>query len=199
MQPLFSFAATLRPTPGALVVLAHILFVLALLRFAETPDARHADVLVDYVAVVLIPAPAPAVPQATRDPLPVTAAPMRRPRRVSAPAVEMAALPAPVVAILDVPPATDSQQTPAPARTIDMESLRAAARQVESARVPTALESLRESEQMRASDDSDLSRAVRRAIRPDCQTKYSKGLTKVNLVLLVPLAIETIKDKGCKW
>ena len=161
-----------RAVSGALVALAHLLFVLALLRFAETPDARYADVPVDYVAVVFIPAPRPPVPAAAL---------------------------APPAAAPETPPATDSQQTLAPARTIDMESLRAAARQVESARAPTAPESLRESEQMRASDDSDLSRAVRRAKRPDCQTKYAEGRTTVNLLLLVPLAIETITDKGCKW
>lgn len=75
---------------------------------------------------------------------------------------------------------------------IDMESLRAAARQVDSERTPGALEPLR------ASDDSDLSRAVRKAKRPDCQTKYSGG-TSFDVLLLIPLAIETITDKGCKW
>lgn len=188
-----------RAVSGALVALAHLLFVLALLRFAETPDARYADVPVDYVAVVFIPAPRPPAPAAALAPPPVTAAPLRRPNRMRAPAVEMPTPPAPLAAAPETPPATDSQQTLAPARTIDMESLRAAARQVESARAPTAPESLRESEQMRASDDSDLSRAVRRAKRPDCQTKYAEGRTTVNLLLLVPLAIETITDKGCKW
>lgn len=40
--------------------------------------------------------------------------------------------------------------------------------------------------------------AVRQAKRPDCQTKYSGG-EKANLLLLIPLAIETITDKACKW
>ncbi|WP_313172356.1 hypothetical protein [Massilia oculi] len=186
-----------RAVSGALVALAHILFVLALLRFAETPDTRHAEAPVDYVAVVFIPAP-PPVPAAASAPSQVTAAPPRRPGRVSAPAVEIAVPAAPATVMPETKEAAQVPQPP-PARTFDMESLRAAARQAESERVPTALESLRESEQMRASDDSDLSRAVRQAIRPDCQTKYSQGLTKVNLILLVPLAIETIKDKGCKW
>jgi len=181
---------------GALVALAHILFALALLRFADAPDARHADVPVDYVAVVFIPASRPPVPAAPAAPLPVAAAPVRRPNRTRAPAVQIPASPAPLAAAPEPPP--DTRQTAAPARAIDMESLRAAARQVESERVPTALESLRESEQMRAGDDSDLSRAVRRAKRPDCQTKYAGG-TKANLLLLIPLAIETVTDKGCKW
>ncbi len=73
-----------------------------------------------------------------------------------------------------------------------MESLRAAARQVDSEHGPVGLAPLR------ASDDSDLSRAVRRAKHPDCQTKYSGG-TEVNLLLLIPLAIETVTGKGCKW
>ncbi|MGF6272207.1 hypothetical protein ABIB38_000549 [Massilia sp. UYP11] len=195
----------IRAAPGAPVALAHIGFVLALLPFAETPDARHADAPVDYVAVVFIPASRPPVAAAAPAPLPVTAAPRRRPDRMRARAEEMTAPPAPLAALPAMsampalPPATDSQQTLAPARTIDMESLRAAARQADGARAPTAPESLRESGQMRASDDGALARAVRRAKRPDCQTKYAEGRTTVNLLLLVPLAIETITDKGCKW
>lgn len=73
-----------------------------------------------------------------------------------------------------------------------MESLRAVARQVDSEFGPVGLEPLR------ASDDSDLSRAVRKAKRADCQIKYSGG-TEANLLLLIPLAIETLTDKGCKW
>ena len=186
-----------RAVSGALVALAHLLFVLALLRFAETPDARYAEAPVDYVAVVFIPAPSPA-PAAASAPSPITAPPPRRPGRVSAPAVEIAAPAAPATVMPETMEAAQVPQAPS-ARTFDMESMRAAARQVESARAPTAPESLRESEQMRASDDSDLSRAVRRAKRPDCQTKYAEGRTMVNLLLLVPLAIETITDKGCKW
>jgi len=73
-----------------------------------------------------------------------------------------------------------------------MEALRAAARQVDSERGPAAPEPLR------ASDDSELSRAVRRAKRPDCQTKYAGG-EKADILLLIPLAIDTITGKGCKW
>lgn len=73
-----------------------------------------------------------------------------------------------------------------------MESLRAVARQVDSESEPVGIEPLR------ASDDSQLARAVRKAKRPDCQTKYSGG-TSFDVLLLIPLAIETITDKGCKW
>lgn len=41
-----------------------------------------------------------------------------------------------------------------------MDALRAAARRVEQGRVPTALERLRESEQTRSQDDSDLARGM---------------------------------------
>ncbi len=72
---------------------------------------------------------------------------------------------------------------------IAMESLRAVARQVDSEHGPVGLEPLR------SRDDSDLSRAVQRAKRPDCQTKYAGG-TEANILLLIPLAIETITDQG---
>ena len=79
-----------------------------------------------------------------------------------------------------------------------MESLRGLARQVEKERVPTALERVRTAEQMRARDDNKLSRAINEAKRPDCQTKYSGG-DKLDLIRLIPLAIDTITDTGCKW
>lgn len=106
--------------------------------------------------------------------------------------VESALVAVPVLAVEETPAAQAQAATAQPGR-IDMESLRAVARQVDSEYGPVGLEPLR------ASDDSDLSRAVRRAKRPDCQTKYAEGRTTVNLLLLIPLAIETVTDKGCKW
>ena len=73
-----------------------------------------------------------------------------------------------------------------------MESLRAAARQVAVEQKPTAQAPLT------AVDDGALAQAVRKAKRPDCQTKYAGG-EKANILLLIPLAIETVTDKGCKW
>ncbi len=79
-----------------------------------------------------------------------------------------------------------------------MEGLRIAARQVDSERVPTALERLREAEQLRSEDDSKLARGIKKAKRPNCQTAYAGG-EKANPLLLIPLAIDTITGKGCKW
>ena len=79
-----------------------------------------------------------------------------------------------------------------------MESLRGLARQVEKERVPTALERVRTAEQLRGSDDNNLARAIKRAKNPDCQKKYAGG-TEANLLLLIPLAIDTITGTGCTW
>jgi len=79
-----------------------------------------------------------------------------------------------------------------------MESLRGLARQVEKERVPTALERVGTAEQLRGSDDTNLSRAIKKAKNPDCQKKYAGG-TNVNLLLLIPLAIDTITGTGCTW
>ena len=79
-----------------------------------------------------------------------------------------------------------------------MESLRGLARQVEKERVPTALERVRTAEQLRGADDNNLARAIKKAKNPDCQKKYSGG-DKVNLILLIPLAIDTITGTGCTW
>jgi len=112
-----------------------------------------------------------------------------------------AATPAPVFAVPAAPAsdtlvATEPQPAAAAQPRLDLAALRASARRIDSERVPTADE--REQEPLRSLDDSNLARAVREAKRPDCQTKYSGG-EKANLLLLIPLAIETITDKGCKW
>lgn len=193
--PRFEPGAGLRLASGALVALAHVGLVFALLRSAAMPDARHVDVPVDYIAVALVRA-SPPVPAVKPAPLPLAGL-ARRPGRAVLRAEEWKPPPEPVATMPETRPSAEGEQTPTP--VIDMESLRAAARQLESERVPTALESLRESEQLRAGGDSDLSRAVRRAKRPDCQTRYAQGRTTVNLLLLIPLAIETVTDKGCKW
>jgi hypothetical protein len=96
------------------------------------------------------------------------------------------------------PAETTTAPAPAPTGKLDMESLRGLARQVEKERLPTALERLLTAEQLRGADDNNLSRAIKRAKNPDCQKKYAGG-TDVNLLLLIPLAIDTITGTGCTW
>ena len=182
-----------RIVPGALIVLVHVLLAFALLQHRGAPTRGPEPAPADYIELAFIAAPRMPIPAtATAEPLPTVAphSPARRPAATVA--VESALVAVPVLAIEETRAAEAPVATAQPGR-IDMESLRAVARQVDTEHGPVGLAPLR------ASDDSDLSRAVRRAKRPDCQTKYAEGRTTVNLLLLVPLAIETITDKGCKW
>lgn len=174
---------------AALIVLLHIAATLVLLRHGaarfDTDDTPE-----NYIALAFV-----AAPVAQRAPPPVVLVPPVRPRRTATPRAQAAPLAImPPDAAPDAPPETAA----AASGKLDMATLRGLARQVEKERVPTALERLRTSEQMHARDDNDLARAVSQAKRPDCQTKYSGG-TSLNLVMLIPLAIDTITDKGCKW
>jgi len=190
----------------AFIVLAHVLFVLALVHYAS-PRPENASTPVDYIAFAFIvapekPVPVPA-PQARSAPPPV-AAQVVRSARIATPRA-MPASPEPMTIITqpqETPSATPTETTtapaPAPTGKLDMESLRGVARQVEKERVSTALERVRTAEQLRGADDNNLARAIKRAKNPDCQKKYAGG-TDANLLLLIPLAIDTITGTGCTW
>ena len=192
----------------AFIVLAHVLFVLALLHYAS-PRTDNASTPVDYITFAFIvapekPVPPPApMPQARSAPPPV-AAQVVRSARIATPRATPAS-PEPITIITPqqetpsaMPAETTTAPAPAPTGKLDMESLRGLARQVEKERVPTALERMRTAEQMSSRDDNKLSRAINEAKRPDCQKKYSGG-DKLNLILLIPLAIDTITGTGCNW
>jgi hypothetical protein len=179
----------------ALIALVHILLAALFLRHGAVPeDATPAS----YIAFALIPAPKPVQPVAKAEaPLSMPAPVVRRLSPVSrqAPApLPVIPQPQPLTARAPVAVVEIEPSVPLAQPGIDMAALRAAARRIDSERTPTPAES----EPLRAIDDSKLARAVREAKRPDCQTKYSGG-DKLDLIRLIPLAIETITDKGCKW
>ena len=190
----------------AVIVLLHVLMAALLLRHAATPQRDDDGKPASYIAFAFIAAPKPAPPAAQAVPVPVMVTPpVRRTapaKKVASAPIPMAPRPAPEAAVVaPEAPATrpdSAQAAQAPHPGIDMAALRASARQIDSERVPTAQERREGPEQLLSTDDSKLARAVREAKRPDCQKKYSGG-TSLNLILLIPLAIETITDKGCKW
>lgn len=179
----------LRIGPGALIILGHVLLAFALLQHGGAAQRGPDPAPAEYIELAFIAAPRMQAPVVAPPPLVVPRLPVRR--AVATPSIELAPVAVPVPAAMDT---ASTEETVAMAQEgrMDMESLRAAARQVDSERTPGALEPLR------ASDDSGLARAVRKAKRPDCQTKYSGG-TSFDVLLLIPLAIETMTDKGCKW
>jgi hypothetical protein len=192
----------------AFIVLAHVLFVLALVHYAS-PRPDNASTPVDYIAFAFIvapvkPVPPPApMPQARSAPPPVAVPAVRPPRIATQRAMPASPEPMTIIAAPEeTPTATPAETTTAPASAptgkLDMESLRGLARQVEKERVPTALERVRTAEQLRGADDNNLARAIKKAKNPDCQKKYAGG-TDANLLLLIPLAIDTITGTGCTW
>jgi len=64
-------------------------------------------------------------------------------------------------------------------------------------RIISGLDKLHESERPHGTLEEKFGASVARATREDCRTKYVSPTP--NLLLLIPLAIETITDKGCKW
>lgn len=190
----FHSVVQLRVGPGALIILVHLVFYAILVRHAGTPTTRGETPPADYITFVLVPATAtPKQAQA-----PVAPPPVPRTRRVPP------QQPEPAQSAPDHVPAVPASQGAAPEQAapegdrLDMEALRAAARRVAQERAPTVRERLREAEQMRSEDDTDLARAIKRAKRPDCRTAYAGG-DQANILMLVPLLIDTVRDKGCKW
>lgn len=180
-----------------MVALVHVALVLALLKYAQAPDARDQARPVDYIAFAFIAAPKPPAVVERTAALPMTV-PSRRPRPEAIVVRKADSPPAMITLVPAAPPSTDEQPAPPADRRLDMDSLRAAARQVDSERAPLAMGARREAEQLRSMDDTALSRAVQRAKQPDCQTKYAGG-EKANILLLIPLAIDTVTGKGCNW
>lgn len=187
--------AWLRAGPGVLIVLAHLLLLAVLIRYAGTPPVRGQAGRASYVAFRLVPvetkpslAAAPAAPEPPA------------PRRRKAPL--QPEVPAPMA--LPVPPAVGETPEPAPAaaasqeRRLDMAALRADARRLAGEHLPEPFEQVRAAERRLEADKKDLGRAISQAKRPPCTEKYSGG-TKLNLIMLIPLAIDTITDTGCKW
>lgn len=192
---------------GFLIGIAHLGLLLALVRYAQKafePDSAP----VSSMAVTFVPAfVAPAAPPAAAS-VPTSTPPAREkapaPSRASSRSVQEPSAPA-SQPVADAP-VTAAPAAPAPVAApvsgatprLDMDAVRQAARQAARERVPTALERVREAELHRDMDDNDTARAIKKTARPDCRTAYGGG-TKANLFILIPLAIDTITDHGCKW
>lgn len=189
----------LRAGPGTLIILAHLVFVAALIRYAGTPSTRGEgrpadDVTFVMVQATAVPEPAQAAaPTSTPTPPPAP----RKPRAAQQPPDSAPSLP---VLVSSVP----APQEPAPGQAapqgnrLDMAALRADARRIAVEHVPEPFEQVREAERRLEAGKKDLGRAISDARRPPCTKKYSGG-TSLNVFALIPLAIDTITDTGCKW
>lgn len=196
--------ATSRLLALILITLIHLGLYHAAVRSRATAPRGGDTGAASYIAFAFLPKPVVAIAQ------PVVA-PVARPqpaqvKRARPLLPRHGAVPAPVMVADEsdagAAQATHSpQETPAPAAApaaLDIGELRAMARRLAREHVPTPLDRVRAAESYRALDDSNVARAVKKAVRPDCRTAYGGG-EKFNVLALIPLAIDTVTDTGCKW
>jgi hypothetical protein len=183
----------LRAGPGALIVLAHLVFFAILLRYADTPPVRDKAGPADYIEFALV--PAKAMPKKVE-----AAARVAVPREPKASLPQAAPAPSSPVAVPSVlePQESIPEQAAPQGKQLDMDALRGDARRLAREHVAGPFEQVRDAEHRLAAEKKDLGRAIREAKRPPCTKKYSGG-TSLNVFALIPLAIDTITDTGCKW
>lgn len=178
-----------------LIVLAvHVAVVGTLLRtISPTASASNATEIFPRLLLRMLPTPsaprrAVAVAQAP------TVAKLNKPAlaRTSTHSAAHTRLPTP-----DAPAEAPSQSpTQSSAITLpDAENLRAMAGSNYRNRSRGALESLHQSEERDSTMETRLASGVKRAQRPDCRTAYAGG----TLLAVIPILVDTVRDKGCKW
>lgn len=192
------FHTTQRLTTGLFIGLLHLVLLAALLHHANSSRPEDSGP-VEYMSFIPVPKTAtpPVQPPAAPPP------PVRRSR----PSADIAET-APILKAIPVPEAAEAQavapeaQAPAPSASpspkLDMAALRADAGRLSKDYVAEPFEQVRAAESRLEAEKNDLGRAIEKAKRPPCTKKYSGG-TSMNLINLIPLAIETVTDKGCKW
>lgn len=184
-----------RAIQGMLIILAHLLLVAALIRHTGSPSIRDEAPPARYIMLALVPAASEPEPVKAAAPSPPPAPRARR-------AVQRQDRPAPSAPV-NVPPvalpqgAAPRQAAPEETR-LDMAALRADARRLAGDHVPGPFEQVRDAEHRLEAEKNELGRAIAKAKRPPCTKKYSGG-TSLNVFALIPLAIDTITDTGCKW
>jgi len=175
------------------IVLAHLLLIAALLQHANPPRLEDTGP-VEYMSYIVV--QKPAAPRVEERTAPVTPPPVRRSRPS---VIRTEAEPA-----MTIVPATESAavqaaaEEAAPSPKLDMAALRADARRAGKDYAPEPFEQVRAAESRLEAEKKDLGRAIANTKRPPCTKKYSGG-EKLNLIALIPLAIDTITDTGCKW
>lgn len=80
---------------------------------------------------------------------------------------------------------------------LEIENLRASVRDEEHHRMRSLEEKLNESSRIKLSDGDRIARKIMKTARDGCRTAYA-GKT-FNLLAVIPLAIDTITDRGCRW
>ena len=194
----YSTATTYRPVVAlALVIFAHIAFWQLLrqqhgsLRHDESSRmVKYLD-LFDAVLPKPPPKPAPASPATVAEKIASKSKPASKPRpAASTQASSTRETPSAPVAVSS----TARAEGDAPA-TLDLDAIRSSALSYERQRKPSEIEQMQASHRRQDSLEKRLGEGTRRAEKKDCLKAYSG----IGLLAVIPLAVSTVVDTGCKW
>jgi hypothetical protein len=166
------------------IVLAWLVHQAPAPRLEDTPQRRSA-----LVFVTVRPKPPPRPPAAPKPAaIAASTAPARPPRAIVRPAVASNAPPA--IAVERSQSATPAE-VPVNAPAFDIDAARTAARAV----AKEEGSGMRSGATLKETREEKLGRSIEKARRHDCKTAYAG----MSLLAVIPLAIDTVTDTGCKW
>lgn len=180
-----------------LVIVAHILFWQLLRQQNGIPRHTSDNPVVHYLQFLQIVPPPPILetqPTAPPQVKPERALPntmSKRQRTTSAMSVQP---PATADVISPPAPPTISEQ-PVARQGLDLDALRSSALAIEKQRKPTEIEQIQASHRQAESLEKRLAEGTKRAEKKECLKAYSG----IGLLAVIPLAVSTVVDTGCKW
>jgi len=174
-----------------LVLHALIWFALAGHRQAEDQPASN----ITYADLRFVTPKPVAQPSATPAPAPVAVRikprVQARPRQITE--VRDSAPEAPAAQAAELLPLAEVANAPA-VPAINLEALRTAARENERGRERSPIEKHRD--ELRRDQHRDrAAEAIARTARADCRSAHAN----LGILALIPIVIDTVRDKGCKW
>jgi hypothetical protein len=179
-------------TTAGLVALLHVAAFQVMLKHGLAQYPAVPKMLVVYLDVPV--AHPPAKPEVTRPPDAVAGA--TRAKSQSAPNTTKQAV-EPLAGETAQKNANATTNATEDAPKLDMNAMIEQAKGMDSRRIISGLDRLHESERPHGTLEEKFGASVAKATREDCRTKYVSPTP--SLLVLIPLAIETITDKGCKW
>lgn len=184
---------------SALLVLHGAMFYLLERAYSPAPKSKP----VIYTDLTFVNALPPRIrvqtpTQANTPALQVRAKPRAQMIRPEPPPTSMALVDANVVSMPAPTPAHSTTAVPNSVAEFDLDAIRALARENERKRKREPLEIVQDSQRIHSTDESKLAQDIKKAGRLDCLKAYSGG-TKLDFLRLIPLAIDTVTNTGCKW
>ena len=180
-----------------LVIVAHILFWQLLRQQNSIPHQARDNPVVHYLQFLQITPPPPVLESLPTAPLQVKSerALQNTVSKRQRTTTTLSALP-PATADVISPPAPPAVSEQAGARQgLDLDALRGSALAIEKQRKPTEIEQIQASHRQADSLEKRLAAGTKRAEKKECLKAYSG----IGLLAVIPLAVSTVVDTGCKW